>query len=329
MASSALFQRIDVVADQITLFLKVMLGNKPRKHRMAHSQRLKQIILIMLGRFSDPGKLHLIARLLKQESPQPAGPTDWRAAKRVRDAVFAIDIMANYHDSMANYHDSMANYHDSMANYHDSLPAGPGLSGLLDFGCGESGIALAMAAALGIPDDRVHGCDIVPLRYQPEFTFNLVEKDRPLPYDAGQFGIVTAFMSLHHATTLHNEKTVFDELARVLQPNGFLLVREHGLLIDGAPMSPQDAAAFSVFANIFHAIYACTEILKSPPEGTPEEFMQAYHQGYANYLNMFEWIRLAEESGFKLMGRTVNGNRDMFGVVHMLFQRTDTVKKAD
>ena len=315
MASSALFQQIDVVADQITLFLKVMLGNKPRKHRMAHSQRLKQIILIMLGRESDLNKLHMIARLLKQESPLPAGPTDWRAAKRVRDAVFAIDIMANYHDSMA--------------NYHDSLPAGPRLSGLLDFGCGESGIALAMAAALGIPDDRVHGCDIVPLRYLPEFTFNLVEKDRPLPYDAGQFSIVTAFMSLHHATTLHNEKIVFDELARVLQPNGFLLVREHGLLIDGAPMSPQDAAAFSVFANIFHAIYACTEILKSPPEGTPEEFMQAYHQGYANYLNMFEWIRLAEESGFKLMSHTVNGNRDMFGVVHMLFQRTDTVKKAD
>lgn len=96
---------------------------------------------------------------------------------------------------------------------------------LLDFGCGNGHILGEVVKIR--PDYRIHGVDIsskaltVAKRRVPQGKFRLVSDNQHIPFPNNSFDIILALDVLEH---IYDTKTAFAELARVLKPNGTLIV---------------------------------------------------------------------------------------------------------
>lgn len=96
---------------------------------------------------------------------------------------------------------------------------------LLDFGCGT---AYMLKEVVKIrPDYHVYGVDIssrglsVARRRVPLGKFRLVSDNQHIPFPSNSFDIILALDVLEH---LYDTKMAFAQLARVLKPNGVLIV---------------------------------------------------------------------------------------------------------
>jgi ubiquinone/menaquinone biosynthesis C-methylase UbiE len=119
------------------------------------------------------------------------------------------------------------------------------LGAILDFGCGCGRVARQWSALRG---PELHGCD-----YNPELVAWCRDKldfmearvnglEPPLPYAAERFDLVYAISVFTHLTTALTEAWL-DELARVVQPGGRLLLTTHGT-VHRPLMRPAARAAF-------------------------------------------------------------------------------------
>lgn len=93
---------------------------------------------------------------------------------------------------------------------------------VLDAGCGDGWLAGLMAAQS--PD--IHACDagepLIEIAQQkyPAVQFTVCDLNKPLPYEASYFDIVTASMVLHD---VEDELATLQNIAAVLKPEGKLL----------------------------------------------------------------------------------------------------------
>ncbi|KKU81366.1 MAG: hypothetical protein UY10_C0059G0002 [Microgenomates group bacterium GW2011_GWA2_47_8] len=96
---------------------------------------------------------------------------------------------------------------------------------LLDFGCGTGHLLKEVVKIR--PDYRIYGVDIstkaleVAKTRVPRGVFRFVSNDQHIPFPNNSFDIILALDVLEH---IYDTKTVFTELARVLKPNGMLII---------------------------------------------------------------------------------------------------------
>jgi len=102
----------------------------------------------------------------------------------------------------------------------------------LDFGCGTGIKSMSVAEQLEIPVDNVYGVDVRDWSVLDErtaravYNMNYVDEGEPLPFESGQFDLISAFSVLHH---VKNIEGCVKELARCLCPGGYLIIREHNV----------------------------------------------------------------------------------------------------
>jgi len=95
----------------------------------------------------------------------------------------------------------------------------------LDFGCGK-GVITEKIRALH-PEYAIYGADISPhalaiaKKRLSNGTFRLIDEHQHIPYSDNLFDIVLASDVLEH---IYDTNTAFQELARVLKPNGLLII---------------------------------------------------------------------------------------------------------
>lgn len=104
------------------------------------------------------------------------------------------------------------------------LPPNAGVK-LLDFGCGNGHLLREVVKAR--PDFRIYGVDIstealkIATNRVPRGVFRFISDDQRIPFPNNSFDIILALDVLEH---LYDTKMAFKELARVLKPNGTLII---------------------------------------------------------------------------------------------------------
>jgi len=197
---------------------------------------------------------------------------------------------------------------------------------LLDIGCSEGSITVALGSALGLSEETIHGCDIrqvvpsspapfleLPVTNQSEpilntsfrtmvttesprgtkkrqtvekghlsnrrgFKFHLLENPHQLPFNPCSKFIVTTLMTLHH---IREPSKVLKEIFRVLEPGGYLIIREHDC----------PSKETSVVFDVIHGLYAMAW-------SEPRE-MQDFRTYSALYRTRKEWEKMIIDSGFR------------------------------
>ena len=104
----------------------------------------------------------------------------------------------------------------------DATEVGPGTT-LLDVGCG-GGFAMPLAARRGA---AVSGIDATPALLDivrervPGASLVIADLEDPLPFDAGEFGVVTAFNSVQYAA---DPVAALKNMSQVTKPGGLISV---------------------------------------------------------------------------------------------------------
>ena len=164
------------------------------------------------------------------------------------------------------------------------LPAGFTPKNMVDIGCSEGSITAVIGRELGLSKDNIHGCDVrdIGKLFTTDFTFSLIsEKDNKLPYESNSISLVVALMSLHHIV---NVGETIQEVHRILEPNGVLIIREHDC-------SPKE---LSLVLDIMHGLYG---LVWSNPREMPN-FCDEY---YAKYRSAKEWSEEITSHRFQLI----------------------------
>ena len=158
----------------------------------------------------------------------------------------------------------------------DILPpdaAGP----YLDLGCGDGTITKAVSASLGCQAACI---EVGPRPRGFPKTIRRVDAAKTAALGDGEFGVVTALMSLHH---IPEPEAAAKELARVTRPGGTLVVREHSLDDCPGEMRPEVARQY---LDWIHIMYDLAEGLE------PSQFQRSMYQTPAG------WSALLAEAGF-------------------------------
>lgn len=96
---------------------------------------------------------------------------------------------------------------------------------VLDIGCDDGSITVAVGTLLNLPCHAIHGSDIISLSTPLQFTYHCANASVPtLPFTDATLDVVYAFMSLHH---IENAAGTITEVQRVLRPGGLFIIREH------------------------------------------------------------------------------------------------------
>jgi SAM-dependent methyltransferase len=154
-----------------------------------------------------------------------------------------------------------------LSEHRINVPRG---KALLDMGCAEGSITAILGQELGFEAAHTYGADVRDIPPSADFVFQRIIEDAPLPFEDNKFYLVFALMVLHH---IPNYPAVVAELIRVLEPGGFLIIREH----DCSP------AEFGVVLDLIHGLYALA--LKPAPEDPT--FTDTY---WASYLPQPVWL---------------------------------------
>ncbi len=143
----------------------------------------------------------------------------------------------------------------------------------LDVGCGRGDITKEIQDALALLDQKVLGLDVVVKNNLPVKVLQFDGKKIPL--DPNSHDLITLFTVLHHA---EQPESLLKDISRVLDPNGYLLVREFD-----APS--RELKLFNLVMDyMLYKVYN-----PSPDVPIP-----------GNYLGYEEWLEMFKRTGFQV-----------------------------
>lgn len=154
----------------------------------------------------------------------------------------------------------------------------------LDIGCGNGYYTVSFGKKLGLTENEIYGIDtgnFAGVKITPITGFIYKEYNgEKIPYQDNMFDMVTMFMVLHHVEK-NKIKELFNEIYRVLVPNGILLMREHN------KTSYNSIYLFKLEHYLYNIYYD-----KVP-------FEQFYNIYYEYYYSKDDLIKLCTSHGFK------------------------------
>ena len=142
----------------------------------------------------------------------------------------------------------------------------------LDLGGSDGAITSEIGKTLKLPKENVINADIsewfsneLPKNVIDTITYITINEYGRLPFSDSEFSFITAFQSLHHIEDIHNR---LSELARIIKPGGFLLIREHDELnvctkmlidIDHSMYEVNENKDFTKYLDEYDAYYQSKE----------------------------------------------------------------------
>lgn len=173
---------------------------------------------------------------------------------------------------------------------------------ILDFGCGPGELTSEFASRLKMDEKSMFACDVKKPKVG-NWSFDLIEDGKSLPYKDDTFDRILSMMVLHH---VKNQEFAITELTRVLKPGGLLFIREH------------DCTGFDIFLDIVHGLH--NFVWQTQIED--DKFCETY---FAKYRTANEWHELflknnlqhvltTDSSDKEYHGRIKNPQRQYFAV---------------
>lgn len=264
--------------------LRMFLGK-----RLETTPRVLQRVLAFIEECAceEIGDGEILSRLAKFCKPMRSVKQEGRAAARITDVSSIL---------------------------RDLLTDKPAVENYLDIGCAEGGLTVAFGEALGLDASHIFGCDVVPVATNAQFEFAIAQAEE-LPYEDGQFQVISFIMSLHH---IKDVPAALAEAQRVLAPGGLLIVREHD----------SRSKHFALFLDLVHYLYATVlgdEV--ELREGHENEDFEAHRECLeSSYKSQAAWTKAIEGGGFDfvravqpMVGRTRGS--DMFNSYYAFFRK--------
>jgi 2-polyprenyl-3-methyl-5-hydroxy-6-metoxy-1,4-benzoquinol methylase len=201
-----------------------------------------------------------------------------------------MEIKISNNDTISNTNKST---NDGRSDYmvkmiRECIPSYININSYLDYGCAEGNITISMGKNLKLQSNNIHGADV---RSIPNDGFNFIQLNAenkdipPLPNSIlptiqnNSISIITCSMVMHH---VQHPLETFQELRRIIQDNGCLVMREHHC----------DSTEMATFLDIVHGLYSLSW---SNPIEWPN-FLDEYE---AYYKSQTDWDKIAIDAGFK------------------------------
>lgn len=178
------------------------------------------------GRFGESLEITLAAEdgVIYQQLREMVYPEEKGKELTKEEKVYNVGVMSN--DQLVTRAGKRAN------DIARALPYDARPRSLLDIGCADGSITVAVMRKFGIRKEDGHGVDVENLKdgLASDFTFHQLDKkptegQNYLHYlQSDSIDLVVALMSLHH---VEDQDNMIKEIHRVLRPGGFVLIREH------------------------------------------------------------------------------------------------------
>ena len=154
----------------------------------------------------------------------------------------------------------------------------------LDIGGGNGSITSEIGKSFLLKEEDIICVDINKwLGKTSEKKYNIsykeIKEDGILPFNDGEFSLITLFQSLHH---MKNVDKMISEIFRVLHPGGYIIIREHDCSNDN----------IKLLIDIEHCLFE-----KVLCEGDCCDFEKNY---YGEYKSKEEWNSIFTNNGLKL-----------------------------
>jgi SAM-dependent methyltransferase len=160
------------------------------------------------------------------------------------------------------------------------LPETFHVKNFLDVGCAEGSIPITLRKVLNIGTRDAHGCDVRDIVGNHDFTFRKITSDGKLPYEDNSMSLVLSLMAIHH---IHDPACAIREMYRVLEPGGYLLIREH----DCEPIE------LALVLDIVHGLYS--QVIRDDLDPHDPSFSETY---FAKYLSAKQVVELVTTNSF-------------------------------
>ncbi|CAF1574257.1 unnamed protein product [Adineta ricciae] len=98
-----------------------------------------------------------------------------------------------------------------------------------DFGCGDGSITAAVGRYLGLSNDSIFGADVYECDHSDIKFIKLNENQADIQLQDNCIDLITSFVTFHHVSNIEQTSR---ELARILRPGGYLIIREHDCKTD-------------------------------------------------------------------------------------------------
>jgi ubiquinone/menaquinone biosynthesis C-methylase UbiE len=162
------------------------------------------------------------------------------------------------------------------------LPADFSPRSLLDIGCAEGNITLALSSIFNLGSGETYGCDVRDVCDANGFSFSRILPRNKLPYADNMFDLTVSLMVLHHVEEDLDE--MISEIYRITAPGGYFVLREHDC----------NPSEIGLVLDIMHGMYAL--VWSDPAEMGVESFCEYYT---SSYRSKEDWLSLLERHGFK------------------------------
>jgi ubiquinone/menaquinone biosynthesis C-methylase UbiE/lipopolysaccharide biosynthesis glycosyltransferase len=150
---------------------------------------------------------------------------------------------------------------------------------VLDLGCGNGTITERLLEYVNLSCVGVDLPEVIKERCHPKVAYRSSAEGQPLPLKDNEASVVVALMSLHHMRDLDLK---LKEVARVLEPGGTLVIREHD--------APDGDQCFAALLDVMHGLYA--RVWPAIPEC--QSFVGQY---YGRYMSRVQWRAKLQELG--------------------------------
>jgi len=121
---------------------------------------------------------------------------------------------------------------------------------ILDIGAGNSEITIALKIHYNLPTENVFAIDVKLPQVVDVTPLTYIDKKIPLPDNS--IDLIIIFMVLHHIPPMDRDE-ILSEIARVLSPNGVVIIREHDDSV-GEDDGSKDTD-FYIFLDLLHIFW--------------------------------------------------------------------------
>jgi ubiquinone/menaquinone biosynthesis C-methylase UbiE len=168
----------------------------------------------------------------------------------------------------------------------------------LDIGCGDGLVTNCLSDIFKLARAHTFGIDLAPPGQEGKFKFIGYDSEGKIPAPDNSFGFLTVLMVLHHVP---KPEEMLADLARVLSPRGYLLVRDHDT------RSRRDFNFFAVMDEIFYTVF-------DPVPALARDF---------NYRSKKHWTASFEKAGLEVVKIDDKDSRSSFQPVFFLLRKKD------